>query len=404
MLAVYEATQRAAAHARAGKGPYLLECKTFRMTGHSAHDAAHYVPKDLFEEWGKLDPIVRLEKRMLDEALGHAGGDRRGACRHRARGGRRGGMGRAEPLPRCRRRCWTTCTRAQLTHVHYLPGSDSRRTLGGDGARPQRVLHRRGHRRIRRRVQGDGGLPGALRRAARGGYADLGSGDCGRVDRRGADGTAAGGGDAVRGFHLLRLRPDRQFRRQVPVPLECGGAHRDPLAFRRRHSRRTVPFAESRDVVRAHAGPEGGLSGDGVRRQGADQIGHPRQRPGAVLRAQGSVPQDQGRPARERVHGADRQGEGGARRARPEHHHVRRDGLDGAGSRGDTGRRRLRRGGGGPAHAGAAGSRDGLRQRTQDIARRCCCTRTRARAEWRENSRPRSRRTSSNIWTGRLCG
>ena len=67
VLAVHEATLRAAAHARAGSGPYLLECKTFRMTGHSAHDMAHYVPQGLFEEWGKLDPIVRLEKRMLDE-------------------------------------------------------------------------------------------------------------------------------------------------------------------------------------------------------------------------------------------------------------------------------------------------------------------------------------------------
>ena len=36
------------------------------MTGHSAHDAAHYVPKELFDEWGKLDPIVRLEKRMIE--------------------------------------------------------------------------------------------------------------------------------------------------------------------------------------------------------------------------------------------------------------------------------------------------------------------------------------------------
>jgi len=68
VLAVHEATLRAVAHARAGNGPYLLECKTFRMTGHSAHDMAHYVPKGLFEEWGKLDPIVRLEKRMLDES------------------------------------------------------------------------------------------------------------------------------------------------------------------------------------------------------------------------------------------------------------------------------------------------------------------------------------------------
>jgi pyruvate dehydrogenase E1 component alpha subunit len=65
VLAVYESTQRAVAHCRAGLGPYLLECKTFRMTGHSAHDAAHYVPKGLFEEWVKMDPITRLEAKML---------------------------------------------------------------------------------------------------------------------------------------------------------------------------------------------------------------------------------------------------------------------------------------------------------------------------------------------------
>ncbi len=65
VLAVYDATRRALAHVRSGAGPYLLECKTFRMTGHSAHDAAHYVPPSLFEEWGKLDPIVRLEQKML---------------------------------------------------------------------------------------------------------------------------------------------------------------------------------------------------------------------------------------------------------------------------------------------------------------------------------------------------
>src|SRR5205085_10550393 len=57
----------AAAHARGGNGPYLLECKTFRMTGHSAHDAAHYVPAGLFDEWTKRDPLPRLESRMLAE-------------------------------------------------------------------------------------------------------------------------------------------------------------------------------------------------------------------------------------------------------------------------------------------------------------------------------------------------
>jgi pyruvate dehydrogenase E1 component alpha subunit len=66
VFAVHDAVQRAARHARAGLGPYLVECKTFRMTGHSAHDPGDYVPKHLWEEWAKKDPIRRLENRMLD--------------------------------------------------------------------------------------------------------------------------------------------------------------------------------------------------------------------------------------------------------------------------------------------------------------------------------------------------
>ncbi|MCS7025274.1 MAG: thiamine pyrophosphate-dependent dehydrogenase E1 component subunit alpha [Bryobacteraceae bacterium] len=66
--AIYEAAKRAAAHARAGLGPYLIECKTFRMTGHSAHDPADYVPKDLFQKWSQRCPIQQLEKRMLDNS------------------------------------------------------------------------------------------------------------------------------------------------------------------------------------------------------------------------------------------------------------------------------------------------------------------------------------------------
>jgi pyruvate dehydrogenase E1 component alpha subunit len=37
------------------------------MTGHSAHDGAHYVPPELFDEWSKRDPIPRLESRILAE-------------------------------------------------------------------------------------------------------------------------------------------------------------------------------------------------------------------------------------------------------------------------------------------------------------------------------------------------
>jgi pyruvate dehydrogenase E1 component alpha subunit len=66
-VAVWRSAGRAVEHARSGKGPYLVEYKTFRMTGHSAHDDAGYVPKKLFEEWAKKDPIVRLEKDMTSK-------------------------------------------------------------------------------------------------------------------------------------------------------------------------------------------------------------------------------------------------------------------------------------------------------------------------------------------------
>jgi TPP-dependent pyruvate/acetoin dehydrogenase alpha subunit len=68
VLAVHEAGHRAVEHARAGRGPYLIECKTFRMTGHSAHDAGEYVPKHLWEEWAAKDPIPRLERTMIERS------------------------------------------------------------------------------------------------------------------------------------------------------------------------------------------------------------------------------------------------------------------------------------------------------------------------------------------------
>jgi pyruvate dehydrogenase E1 component alpha subunit len=69
VLAVYEATRPAIVRARAGEGPSLIECRTFRMTGHSAHDDADYVPKEQFEEWKKKDPIQRFEARLLMDQI-----------------------------------------------------------------------------------------------------------------------------------------------------------------------------------------------------------------------------------------------------------------------------------------------------------------------------------------------
>ncbi len=66
VAAVWEVTTRAVEKARNGGGPSLIECKTFRMTGHSAHDDAGYVPPELFEYWEKRDPIKRLVTTMLE--------------------------------------------------------------------------------------------------------------------------------------------------------------------------------------------------------------------------------------------------------------------------------------------------------------------------------------------------
>jgi pyruvate dehydrogenase E1 component alpha subunit len=69
VLAVHSAVGKAIERARSGKGPSFVECKTFRMTGHSAHDSADYVPKGLLQKWAKRDPILQLEKVLLGRKI-----------------------------------------------------------------------------------------------------------------------------------------------------------------------------------------------------------------------------------------------------------------------------------------------------------------------------------------------
>jgi 2-oxoisovalerate dehydrogenase E1 component len=66
LLAVYRAVQEAAARARRGDGPTLLEFKTFRMRGHEEASGTAYVPRALADEWARRDPIARFE-RLLDD-------------------------------------------------------------------------------------------------------------------------------------------------------------------------------------------------------------------------------------------------------------------------------------------------------------------------------------------------
>jgi pyruvate dehydrogenase E1 component alpha subunit len=65
VLAVYEATRRAANECRAGKGPMLLELLTYRRTGHSRRDPGHYQLQEEREAWFARDPIERFAEVLL---------------------------------------------------------------------------------------------------------------------------------------------------------------------------------------------------------------------------------------------------------------------------------------------------------------------------------------------------
>ena len=69
MIAVYKATQAAVAHARAGRGPTLIEAKTYRWKGHSKSDKQRYRTKEEVKEWQERDPIARLVEQMQAAGL-----------------------------------------------------------------------------------------------------------------------------------------------------------------------------------------------------------------------------------------------------------------------------------------------------------------------------------------------
>ncbi|HWP56359.1 MAG TPA: pyruvate dehydrogenase (acetyl-transferring) E1 component subunit alpha [Candidatus Acidoferrales bacterium] len=70
VLAVYRAAHEALTRARAGGGPTLIECLTYRMADHTtADDASRYRTEDEVERWRKKDPIERLRKYMEQRKL-----------------------------------------------------------------------------------------------------------------------------------------------------------------------------------------------------------------------------------------------------------------------------------------------------------------------------------------------
>jgi 2-oxoisovalerate dehydrogenase E1 component len=65
----YEIIKSARDYCIQNQKPFLLECMTFRMRGHEEASGTKYVPKELFDVWGRKDPVNTFEKFLLDEGV-----------------------------------------------------------------------------------------------------------------------------------------------------------------------------------------------------------------------------------------------------------------------------------------------------------------------------------------------
>ncbi len=67
ILTVYDTIRGVRDYCINNQKPYLIECMTFRMRGHEEASGTKYVPKELFEEWGRKDPIKNFEQFITEQ-------------------------------------------------------------------------------------------------------------------------------------------------------------------------------------------------------------------------------------------------------------------------------------------------------------------------------------------------
>ena len=69
ILEVYTAVKDIKKQIAKNPKPVILECMTFRMRGHEEASGTKYVPKELMEQWSKLDPIENFEAFLLKNKI-----------------------------------------------------------------------------------------------------------------------------------------------------------------------------------------------------------------------------------------------------------------------------------------------------------------------------------------------
>ncbi|CAF3968513.1 unnamed protein product, partial [Rotaria sp. Silwood1] len=67
ILEVFHTIKQAREYCIKEQKPILIECLTFRMRGHEEASGTKYVPKELFEEWGRKDPVKNFEQFLIEE-------------------------------------------------------------------------------------------------------------------------------------------------------------------------------------------------------------------------------------------------------------------------------------------------------------------------------------------------
>jgi TPP-dependent pyruvate/acetoin dehydrogenase alpha subunit len=70
VITVRDEVAKAVMKARAGEGPSIIECMTYRHYGHSRTDPAKYRPEGELEEWLMRDPVNVLRERLVQAGIG----------------------------------------------------------------------------------------------------------------------------------------------------------------------------------------------------------------------------------------------------------------------------------------------------------------------------------------------
>jgi TPP-dependent pyruvate/acetoin dehydrogenase alpha subunit len=71
-VVVYGAMQEPLRRARAGEGPSLIECMTFRHGGHHVNDPGLYLPAEELQRWKARDPLIVLRDRLARSGVDEA--------------------------------------------------------------------------------------------------------------------------------------------------------------------------------------------------------------------------------------------------------------------------------------------------------------------------------------------